>query len=138
MGTLKEGLIRTAEGMILDEEKLDEQQNLLEEVLPQLREKSETLRLEEAEYILAAEELANCNPEELKSARQQLSTLDADLFAKQQLLRNLQSQLEHTEQEMETSKQRKQRCLEEIRDAETVREDCRGWSSVELQDLKGF
>lgn len=137
LGTLKEGLFKTAEGMIQDEEKLDEQQALLQKVLPQLLERVEALRSEEADYKLAAEELANCDPEELNNARQALVNVDADLIAKQQLLADLQKQLEGKTAELESGKQKKQDCLDEIREAEKVREECRGWTSTEISALRG-
>ncbi len=137
LGTLKEGLFKTAEGMIQDEEKLDQQQALLEKVLPQLLERAEALRLEEADYKLAAEELASCDPEELNNARQALINVDADLIAKQQLLADLQKQLEGKITELESGKQKKQHCIDEIREAEKVREECRGWTSTEISALRG-
>jgi kinetochore protein Spc7/SPC105 len=137
LGTLREGLFRTAEGMIQDEENLVEQQNLLQKVLPDLLKKAESLRLEEADYKLAAEELASCDPEELNNARQCLVNVDADLVAKQQLLADLQKQLQGKEAELESGKQKKQQCLDEIREAEKVREECRGWTSTEISALKG-
>jgi len=137
LGTLKEGLIKTAEGMIQDEENLDEQQNLLQRVLPQLLEEAEALRLEEADYKLAAEELTNCDPNELNNARQHLVNVDADLVAKKKLLADLQKQLQGKEAELILDQQRKQQCHEDIREADKVREECRGWTSTEVSGLKG-
>lgn len=137
LGTLKEGLFRSAEGMIQDEEKLDEQQALIEAVLPQLIRQAEDLQQEESDYQLAAEELANCDPEELSNARQRLITVDADVAAKKQLIADLQKQLQGKETEIEAGTERKQVCLEHIREAEKVREECRGWTSTEIGVLKG-
>lgn len=137
LGTLKEGLFRTAEGMIQDEERLDEQQDLIEKALPQLFRQAEQLRREESDYQLAAEELANCDPEELNNARQRLIIVDADVVAKRQLLADLQRQLQGKEAEIESGKQIKMHCLEEIRAAEKVREECRGWTCTEISALKG-
>jgi len=137
LGTVKEALFRTAEGMILDEEKLDEQASLLHQVLPQLLKEAETLRSEEIDCKLAAEELASCDPEELNNARQQLVNVDADLVAKKQLLAELQKQLESKNAELESGRLKKQHYLDEIREAEKVREECRGWTSTEISALKG-
>lgn len=138
LGTLKEGLFRSAEGMIQDEEKLDEQQALIEKVLPQLIQQADKLQQEESDYQLAAEELANCDPEELGNARQRLITVDADIAAKKQLISELQKQLRGKEAEIEAGTERKQVCLEEIREAEKIREECRGWTSTEISVLKGI
>ncbi|KAL2060660.1 hypothetical protein VTL71DRAFT_9301 [Oculimacula yallundae] len=136
LGTLKEGLFKTAEGMIEDEEILDHQQELLEAVLPELIRRSEQLQREEADLQSAAEEIANCDQEELSEARQQLIAVDADVEAKKQMISDLRRQLEGKESEIEAGNERKQICLEEIREAEKVREECRGWTSSEISVLK--
>ncbi|KAH7327069.1 putative kinetochore protein spc7 [Rhexocercosporidium sp. MPI-PUGE-AT-0058] len=136
LGTLKEGLFKSADGMIEDEEILDHQQELLEAVLPELIRRAERLQREEAELQSAAEEIANCDQEELGDARQQLIAVDADVEAKKQLIADLRRQLEGKESEIEAGNERKQVCLEEIREAEKIREECRGWTSSEISVLK--
>ncbi|KAH6720624.1 hypothetical protein BKA61DRAFT_541970 [Leptodontidium sp. MPI-SDFR-AT-0119] len=136
LGTLKEGLFKTAEGMIEDEEILDHQQELLEAVLPELIRRAEILEREEADLQSAAEEIANCDQEELSDARQQLIAVDADVQAKKQLIADLRRQLEGKESEIEAGNERKQVCLEEIHEAEKIREECRGWTSSEISVLK--
>ena len=137
LGTLKEGLFKSAEGMIQDEEKLDEQQALIENVLPELILHAKTLQQEELDYQEAAEQLTNCDPEQLGNARQRLITVDADLAAKKQMIADLQRQLQGKEAEIEAGTERRQMCLEEIREAEKIREECRGWTSTEIRVLKG-
>jgi kinetochore protein Spc7/SPC105 len=138
LATLKDGLFRTGEGMIKDEEILDEQHALLETVLPQLVRQAEELEREEADLQYAAEEIANCDQVELSDARQQLITIDADIEAKKQLISDLRKQLQGKEAEIVAGNERKQTCLEDIREAEKIREECRGWSSNEISLLKGF
>jgi kinetochore protein Spc7/SPC105 len=138
LGTLKEGLFKTAEGMISDEELLDQQQALLESVLPQLIRQAEQLQQEEADLQSAAEEIANCDQEELSEARQQLITADADIDAKKRLIAELRKQLQGKEAEIEAGTEKKQTYLEEIREAEKIREECRGWASSEISALKGM
>ncbi|KAE8443290.1 hypothetical protein EG329_002006 [Mollisiaceae sp. DMI_Dod_QoI] len=137
LGTLKEGLFKTAEGMIQDEEILDQQQELLDTVLPQLIKRAERLQREEADLQSAADEIANCDQEELGSARQQLITLDADVETKKQLIADLRKQLQGKEAEIESGTERRQVWQEEIREAEKIREECRGWTSSEISVLKG-
>jgi kinetochore protein Spc7/SPC105 len=138
LATLKDGLFKTAEGMIKDEEILDHQIELLDSVFPQLLHQAEHLECEEADLESAAEDLANCDQEELSDARQQLISVDADVEAKRQLIADLRKQLQGKEAEIESGIERKQICLEEIREAEKVREECRGWSSNEISALKGL
>jgi kinetochore protein Spc7/SPC105 len=46
--------------------------------------------------------------------------------------------LQVKEAEIEAGTERKQVCLEDIREAEKIREECRGWSSNEISALKGM
>jgi kinetochore protein Spc7/SPC105 len=138
LATLKDGFFKTAEGMIKDEEMLDRQIELLDSIYPQLIQQAEQVEREEAELESAAEELANCDQEELSEARQQLITVDADVEAKKQLVADLRKQLQGKEAEIAAGMERKQICLEDIREAEKIREECRGWSSNEISALKGM
>ncbi|PQE13516.1 Spc7 kinetochore protein [Rutstroemia sp. NJR-2017a WRK4] len=134
--TLKDGLIRSAEGMINDEEVLDQQQTLLDSVLPEMIKQAEQLQREEAGLKAAAEDIASCDPEELSDARQQLISVEADIEAKKGLVAELKKQLQAKESELEVGTARKQICVEEIREAEKVRQECRGWTSSEISALK--
>lgn len=136
LGTLKEGLFKTGEGMIKDEEILDHQQALLDTVLPKLIQKAEALQTQEADLQAAAEELANCDPEELSNARQELISVDAEVEEKKRLIADLRKQLQGKEAELESGAEKKQAWLEEIREAEKIREECRGWTSTEISALK--
>lgn len=138
LATLKDGLVRTAEGMIQDEEVLDQQQELLDTVLPQLIEESDRLSFQKQDLQAAADEIANCDQEELSEARQQLIVLDSDVEAKKQILADLQKQLERKEAEIKSGNEKKQLWLGEIHEAEKIREECRGWSSSEISVLKGM
>ena len=135
LGTLKEGLFKAGEGMIKDEEMLDHQQALLDTVLPKLVQKAEALQTEEADLQVAAEELANCDPEELSNARQELISIDAEVEEKKRLIADLRKQLQGKEAELESGAEKKQIWLEEIREAEKIREECRGWTSTEISAL---
>lgn len=137
LGTLKQGLIKTAEGMIQDEETLDQQQELLDAVLPSLMESADRLQVEERDLKSAADEIANCDQEELGDARQRLIGLDADIEAKKLLIADLHKQMQGKEAEIESGSERKQAWQEDIREAEKIREECRGWNSSEISVLKG-
>lgn len=137
LSTLKEGLFKTGEGMITDEETLDRQQALLNTVLPQLIQQTESLLSEEADLQSAAAELANCDPEDLENARQDLISVDAEIEEKRRLVSDLRKQLQGKETELESGTEKKRAWLEEIREAEKIREECRGWTSTEISALKG-
>lgn len=137
LATLKDGFFQTAEGMVKDEKTLDRQQALLDSVLPPLVQQAEKLAAEEADFQAAADELANCDQEELSEARQSLIGVDADVDAKKALIIELRKQLEGKEAEIVAGLARKEQCIEDIRESERVREECRGWSSTEISALKG-
>ncbi len=135
---LREGLIRVAEGMEGDEVLLREQEQILAAVLPRLVRDYES-KSEESEKLQAqADELASCDQEELLGARQKLTHLDEEIEAKIMTVRHLQDQLRDKEEGIEAASERKKECIEEIKEAERVREECRGWSANEVSALKGM
>jgi len=138
LATLKDGFFKTAEAMVKDEKVLGRQQKLLDSVLPQLLQHAKQLSIQEEDLQVVAEELANCDQEELSDTRQQLITLDADIESKKQMIADLKKQLEGREVEIAAGIQRREICLDDIREAEKVREECRGWSSSEISALKGI
>jgi kinetochore protein Spc7/SPC105 len=137
LATLKDGLLRTADSMAQDGKMLNHQLDLLNSVLPKYIRQAKQLEHEESDLQSAAEDLANCDQGELSDARQQLIAIDADIEAKKQLIAELQRQLRGKEAEIVSGTERKQLCLGEIREAEKIREECRGWSSSEISKLKG-
>jgi kinetochore protein Spc7/SPC105 len=133
---LKTGLLGTLDGFQRDELNLTNQEKLLDAVLPALTEKHEQLGLEYQQLQQRHDELNSCDREELEQAREQLVTFDAELEEKRMLIAQLQSELAEKEARIEAIKERKVECSEEIKAAERVREECRGWSTTEVNDLK--
>ncbi|CAG8950997.1 hypothetical protein HYFRA_00006394 [Hymenoscyphus fraxineus] len=136
LGTLKEALFKTGEGMMQDEEILDHQLGLLNSVIPKLGQRAQALQREEADLRAAAEELANCDPVALTDARQKLIAVDLELDSKKRMISDLRKQLEGKEAEIKAGIERKQTCIDEISEAERIREECRGWTSGEITSLK--
>lgn len=133
---LKEGLIRTAEGMTADEKFLDKQQKLLASVLPEMTRQSETLSRECENLELVAGELEDCDPAKLESARADLLAVEEDTEAKMQEIAQLREQLQETEQSISQLSEKKQSYVADIKEAEKIREECRGWSATEISALK--
>ena len=134
---LKEGLLRIGEGLAEDSEIMAQQEQLLDSVLPPLIEKHTSLEAEAQMLQAQADELASCDQEELKEAREKLVAVDEELEAKRRLVSELQEKLKIQEESIEQAAERKQECLEEIQEAERVREQYRGWSGSEVASLKG-
>lgn len=135
---LKEGLIRIDEGMQVDEENLKEQKKLLDSVLPAAVARYNALLEESGNLEEAAKELADCDPEELEAARNELLSLDQDIAHKRRRIADLREQFQASEVDVEDLSAQKQKCLEDIKEAEKIREECRGWTCTEVNGLKGM
>ncbi len=134
---LKEGLVKIADDMDSDDQLLQKQQKLLDSVLPTLSAKVEALQAEHDNLQSIAQELADCDPEDLQAARTDLTEVDADIRAKMQKIKELEEQLDETESSISHLSQMKQECVAGIEEAEKIREECRGWTSNEISSLKG-
>lgn len=134
---LKEGLVKIAEGMNDDEQLLQREEELLQSTLPELIKQFEALEVEGENLQAIAQEIADCDPEDLQNARAELVDVDADIEAKMHQIEELQSSLKETESATEEFTRRKQNCIASIEEAEQVREECRGWTPNEINALKG-
>ncbi|KAF2110026.1 Spc7 kinetochore protein-domain-containing protein [Lophiotrema nucula] len=134
---LKGALLGTMEGFKKDEKVLASQETLLDKVLPSLSEQQERLDTQCKQLQQRHDELHSCDMEELESAREQLAATDAELAEKRESLAQMKAELADQEARIESSRERKIVCVEEIRTAERVREECRGWSTQEVNELKG-
>ncbi|KAI0545800.1 hypothetical protein F4679DRAFT_559847 [Xylaria curta] len=133
---LKEGLEKISEGMEADEKLLHKQQTLLTSILPSLVQQFESLTTEREDLKAVAQELADCDPRDLQSARAELTDLDLDIETKRRKIEELRNELAETESNIDTATTRKQHCVADIEEAEKVREECRGWTSNEINSLK--
>lgn len=134
---LKEGLANIAEGIESDSKLLQEQQDLLTSVLPSLAARYEALQEEDNNMRQVAREMADCDPAELESTRQELEAMEEDVAIKKQQIAELRQHLEVSAAEVEDLSLRKTKCLAELKKSERVREKYRGWTSREVNALKG-
>lgn len=135
---LKEGLITICDGMDADEQMLKEREDLLAAVLPGVLEKYEELEEESGNLDEAAKELADCDPAELQAAREELTELDTDIEDKKRLIAELRQQFESSSSEVEVLTASKQKLVTSLQQSEKIREACRGWTSSEVESLKGM
>lgn len=135
---LKEGLLKIGEGMEEDDRLLTQEEQMIQPVLPALIEEHERLEEQVSVAEVQAAELADCDQDELKEARDSLMSIEHDLATKQKLVEDLQSQLREREDGLADVVERKQECIDEIKEAEKIRSECRGWSSTEVSALHGM
>ncbi|KAI3324759.1 Spc7-domain-containing protein [Xylariaceae sp. AK1471] len=133
---LKEGLVKISEGMMADETLLQKQQALLNSILPRLTQKFESLTTEHKTLEAIAQELEDCDPEDLQSARGELTNMDSDIETKKRKIEELRKELTEVESNIGEATQRKRSCIADFEEAEKVREECRGWTSNEINSLK--
>jgi kinetochore protein Spc7/SPC105 len=138
LGDLKAGLLGTLDGFRHDESALADQEKLLDAVVPPLVEQQESLETECKQLQQRHDELNSCDREELEEAREQLVSADAQIAEARRLVAQLQEELTQKEAHIGAAKERKIECAEEIKAAERVREECRGWSTSEVNELKGM
>ncbi|KAL8816631.1 MAG: hypothetical protein Q9223_004390 [Gallowayella weberi] len=133
---LKEGLVQISSGMDEDAGLLSQQERHLEAVLPRLVE--EKIQRQDEHQILQAQadELASCDQDELRRAREQLAAVDIDLQAKRELADQLEQELEAKNQAMQDFIERRDEYHAEIREADRVRQESRGWKTSEVIALQ--
>jgi kinetochore protein Spc7/SPC105 len=135
---LKEGLVSISGGMDDDIKIIEEQEALLKSVMPSLVGRYESLLEESNNLEEAARELADCDPAELQATRDELVSLDDDIAQKKKLIAKLRQEFDAFEADVEELTTRKAQCLVDIQESEKIREECRGWTSTEVNNLKGM
>ncbi|KAI9733011.1 MAG: hypothetical protein M1834_003554 [Cirrosporium novae-zelandiae] len=133
---VKNGLEPHLQGMNKDEEVLGKIQAILDKTLPELVEKHDQLKKECKRLEENAEALENCDQDKLQDARERLLAVDEQLEAKQEVVSELQAQLQEKEEALEQATQKKQAWLEEIQEAEKIKEEFKGYSVGEVAALK--
>ncbi|KAF2022014.1 Spc7-domain-containing protein [Aaosphaeria arxii CBS 175.79] len=133
---LKNGLLGTMSGLKRDEGVLAKREKLLDSVLPSLEEQHGQLQVECSQLQQRHDELNSCDREELELTREQLQATDSELASKRRVIAELQSELANKEAFIQAAKERKVECVHQIKEAERVREEYRGWSTTEVNGLR--
>ncbi|KAL9582661.1 MAG: hypothetical protein Q9212_003164 [Teloschistes hypoglaucus] len=133
---LKEGLVQISNGMGEDAENLAQQERLLEPALPKFIEEKGRLQGEYQNLQAQADELANCDQDELRQARDKLRAVDDDLQAKLSLLAQLEQDFQGKDESVQDGLERRDEYHAEIKEAERVRQDSRGWKVSEVSALQ--
>jgi kinetochore protein Spc7/SPC105 len=134
---LKEGLLRHVEEMKADDELLSEREELLNRNVPLLVEKHASLEQEATNLQQLVDEMENCDQDELRSTRNKLFEVDSEIAAKKLELEQLQAEVQEKTTFIEAGAEMRDEFLAQIQEAERVKEECRGWSAREINELKG-
>lgn len=134
---LKDGLVHISEGMDEDENILMQQERLLGPTLPTLIAENDLLHAEHQSLQAQADELANCDQEELHKARENLSSVMEEFEAKQKLVERLRTELQVKETGIQRAAGRVEECLAEIKDSEKVQQESRRWKAADVLELQG-
>jgi kinetochore protein Spc7/SPC105 len=81
--------------------------------------------------------MESCDQDELRNAREKLSSLEDEVELKKKQLQELQDQVQEKTNTLESGGELKAEFLAQIQEAERVKEECHGWSAKEISELKG-
>ena len=134
---LMKALQGIGEGLIRDDETLQHAEQILEQVLPRLLEQREGLvaeaeRLEEEVSATSGEE-----KEELEAARELVQAKGYEVREKQKVLEALRAQMREQETMAGNLEESREEFAAAIKEAERVKDACRGVSVNEIAGLKG-
>ncbi|KAL4793181.1 hypothetical protein BDV19DRAFT_232040 [Aspergillus venezuelensis] len=133
---LKEGLDRHMEEMKGDDEILSKHEKLLNDAVPALATKHSSLEQEATNLQRLADELENCDQDELWNARGKLADVEEEIASKKKFLEELQAEVQDKTDTIEAGAELKAEFTAQIQEAERVKEECRGWSAKEIRELK--
>lgn len=134
---LKEGLDRHVEEMRQDEASLSRREKILDGVVPALVGKHSKLTTEAGELERSAEEMRDCDQEELRDAQKRLAAIDAEIAEKKKRLSEEQKHLNEKNSVIDSGSDLRNEFILQIQKAEEIQEQCRGWGVKEVKLLKG-
>ncbi|KAI5272590.1 Spc7-domain-containing protein [Aureobasidium subglaciale] len=134
---LAEGLNRIKDGLHADAEFLDQKQQALDAVLPDLLQQYESLLKEAEQLEQVAAATSEEEKEELRASRARLLEVDEQIEERKRTLASLQRDVDEQDNLAEAYEEGKAESLAAIHEAERVKESCRGFTVDEVQSLKG-
>ncbi|KAI9690507.1 MAG: hypothetical protein M1822_009470 [Bathelium mastoideum] len=134
---LRQGLEGIGQELEGDARLLGRREEMIESVLPGLGARREELLAEKQVLEEQAKELDGIDKEELEEAREGLVDVENELEEKRRMLERLQEDMKKKQEAIEMAQERKTEMMAEIKEAERVREECRGWSAAEVRELQG-
>lgn len=134
---LKQGLDSHVQDMIRDARVLSKKEELLGDMVPELIEMHARLQVEAHNLKKMVEEMESCDQEELRRAREKIAMVEQEIAQRKTAWAEAQANMEENSSVIEVGAERKALLLKEIEEAESVLEECRGWSVKEVGGLRG-
>ncbi|KAK2749898.1 hypothetical protein FQN57_005315 [Myotisia sp. PD_48] len=133
---LKQGLESHVDEMKEDELILLKKQDLLAGVVPGLVDRHAELEAESINLQKVVEDIERCDQDELRRAREKLSNVETELATQQQQLEQAQEDLSQSNKAFDVGLAHKDALLQQIAEAESIREECHGWTRKEICKLQ--
>lgn len=134
---LKEGLVKTREGMEEDAAVIADQEQRVRAVLTNLVSERDQLEAEARDLQACADDLANCDQKEVAEARSKLIALEEEAIAKRRVVEDLQIQLGQRVRDLAHVNERRHERRARIQEAEKVKEDSLDWAPLKVTALQG-
>ncbi|KAI7354724.1 hypothetical protein KC336_g22303, partial [Hortaea werneckii] len=133
---LMKGLSGIGEGLLKDDEVLQRAEEILDQVLPGMEEKHVALQQEAERLENEIQSTSEEEKEELEQARSRIVEVDGAVEEKRRMLEQLERETEEQDRMANHLEESKVEFAAAIKEAERVREACRGVSLQEIADLK--
>ncbi|EXJ75871.1 uncharacterized protein A1O5_00379 [Cladophialophora psammophila CBS 110553] len=133
---LKNGLEGIDQGMRADLQLLQQQQLILDSVLPRLNQERIELEYQKASLQQSLEELDSVHHESLTNCRRELQNADEYCLQRSTLLDSLREQMREKEEALLAAAELKTEMKDQIAEADRVREENKGWPVADVLSLR--
>ncbi|EXJ78675.1 hypothetical protein A1O1_09077 [Capronia coronata CBS 617.96] len=133
---LRAGLEGINQGMSTDLALLDQQRTTLDGVIPQLLHEQSELERQKLSLQQRLEELNSVDQEALNDCRHQLRAANDYGLKRSALLESLREQMKGKDEAVAAAKEMKVEMLEQIAEADRVREEHKGWPAADVLAFK--
>jgi kinetochore protein Spc7/SPC105 len=132
---LRGGLEGIRAGMEEDAQSLTQQEEVLEDTVPEMVKRFGTLEHEAQMLQQRAEDFESVDHDSLSNVRAQLEIVEGEVVQKLILLGQLQQQMGEKAEALSAADELKAEFQDQIAEAERVQDECRGWKVEEVKRL---
>ncbi|KAK5064294.1 hypothetical protein LTR84_000127 [Exophiala bonariae] len=133
---LKTGLKGINNNLSHDLKILNEQQQILDSVIPGLLQQQMEFRKQKPSLQQSIEELDSVDHETLQTTRRELQAADEYHLQRITMLKSLQDQMDEKEEALDAASELKTEMKDQIEEADRVREEQKGWSGADVLAFK--